>query len=103
MDKRDIPAWLEQVQLAGAADRPVRTYSGGMRRRPCPRTWSQGRRLNDENLAAWPGREARAARSGPGVSRSGCGPAFAAGSARTADRRQAKPQEHRPGEVTCKR
>ena len=33
---------LEQVQLADPADRPVRTYSGGMRRRPCPRTWSQG-------------------------------------------------------------
>ena len=32
---------LVQVQLAGAADRPVRTYSGGTRRRPCPRTWSQ--------------------------------------------------------------
>jgi ABC-2 type transport system ATP-binding protein len=33
---------LEQVQLARAAGRPVRTYSGGTRRRPCPRTWSQG-------------------------------------------------------------
>lgn len=33
---------LEQVQLAGAAGQLVRTYSGGTRRRPCPRTWSQG-------------------------------------------------------------
>ena len=73
----------------------------------------RGRRPNDKNLAAWPGREAHAARPGPSVSRSRCGPAFAARSARAADRRQAKPsqakpsqakpQEHRPGEVTCKR
>jgi hypothetical protein len=48
---------LEQVQLAGTADRPVRTYSGGTRRRPCPRTWSQGRRPNDKSLPARPGRE----------------------------------------------
>ncbi len=33
---------LEQVQLAGAAGRPVRTYSGGTRRRPLPPTCSQG-------------------------------------------------------------
>ena len=85
------PGVLEQVQLASAAG-PVRTYSGGTRRRPCPRPGHRGRRPNDENLAAWPGREARAARSGPNVSRSRCGPAFAAKSARAADRRQAKPQ-----------
>lgn len=34
--------------------------SGGMRRRHCPRTWSQWAAPNDKNLAAWPGREARA-------------------------------------------
>ena len=33
---------LEQFQAVGAADRPARTYSGGTRRRPCARTWSQG-------------------------------------------------------------
>jgi ABC-type multidrug transport system ATPase subunit len=26
------PEWSSQFQLADAADRPVRTYSGGMRR-----------------------------------------------------------------------
>jgi hypothetical protein len=56
---------LEQFQLADAAGRPVLTYSGGVQRRRCRRTWSQGAAPNDKNLAAWPGREARAARSGP--------------------------------------
>ena len=51
---------LEQVQLAGAAGRPVRTYSGGTRPRPCRRPGHRGRRPNDKNLAARPGREARA-------------------------------------------
>ena len=48
---------LEQVQLAGAAGRPVRTYSGGTRRRPCRRPAHRGRRPNDKSLPARPGRE----------------------------------------------